>query len=229
MVADFRILPDAEAVARAAAEYLGDEMTTCINNRGICHVALPGGSTPARCLELLSGMQLPWSSIHWYLGDERCYPVGHPQRNDSMIAQQLWSKIKAPAENQHPIPAELGPELAAEKYSELIQKVGSLDIVVLGMGEDGHTASLFPHNAALQDTHPVVPVFDAPKPPGQRVSLSLATIQSASQRVILVAGSGKREALARVKQGIQLPVSLVGSSLWFVDNAAAAISDNMGA
>lgn len=218
---DFRIFPDTEAVAQAAADFLYDQISACVNEKGSCHVALPGGSTPARCLELLSGKDLPWSSIHWYLGDERCYPIAHAERNDSMIEQQLWSRIEAPAENRHPIPAELGPELAAEKYSALINQIDCLDIVVLGMGEDGHTASLFPDNPANENDHAVVPVFDAPKPPAQRVSLGLTTIQSAVQRIVLVSGSGKREALARLKQGIQLPIARIGPSTWFVDEAAA--------
>ena len=218
---DFRIFPDAEAVAQAAADFLNDQITTCVNEKGICHVALPGGSTPARCLELLSCKHLPWSSIHWYVGDERCYPVAHPERNDTMIAQQLWSKIETPMDNLHPIPAELGPELAAEKYSALIHQIGHLDIVVLGIGEDGHTASLFPGNPALDNEHAAVPVYDAPKPPPQRVSLGLATIQAAGQRIVLVSGSGKREAMASIEQGIQLPVSRIGPARWFVDEAAA--------
>ena len=221
MVDDFKIFPDAEAVAQAAAEFLYDQIKTCVNAKAVCHVALPGGSTPARCLELLSGKQLPWSSIHWYVGDERCYPPGHPERNDSMIQKQLWSRIETPAENLHPIPAELGPELAAEKYSGLIDEIGSIDIVVLGIGEDGHTASLFPDNPALESGHSVVPVFDAPKPPAERVSLGLTTIQSAGQRIVLVSGSSKREALAQLKQGTPLPIALIGASHWFVDEAAA--------
>ena len=141
MVDEFKIFPDAEAVAQAAADFLSDQITSCVDAKAVCHVALPGGSTPARCLQLLSSKQLPWSSIHWYVGDERCYPRGHPERNDSMLAQQLWSRIETPAENLHPIPAELGPELAAEKYSGLIDGIGRLDIVVLGIGEDGRTRS----------------------------------------------------------------------------------------
>jgi 6-phosphogluconolactonase len=221
MEGDFKIFPDAEAVAQAAAEFLSNQITKCINAKSVCHVALPGGSTPARCLELLSGKSLPWSSIHWYVGDERCYPPGHPERNDSMIEQQLWSKIETPAENLHPIPAELGPELAAETYSVLIDKIGCLDIVVLGIGEDGHTASLFPNNPATESTRSVVPVFGAPKPPAERVSLGLTSIQTAGQRIVLVSGSGKREALLRLKQGMPLPIARIGPSHWFVDEASA--------
>ena len=166
-------------------------------------------------------MDLPWQHIHWYLGDERCYPLSHPERNDSMVEQRLWSRIDTPAENLHPIPAELGPERAAEQYSALIDRLGgSLDIVVLGIGEDGHTASLFPGNPALDDNRAAVPVHDAPKPPPQRVSLGLATLQSAGERIVLVSGSGKREALAAVKRGQPLPVNRIGPAHWFVDQAA---------
>jgi 6-phosphogluconolactonase len=221
MLEDFRIFPDAEAVAQAATDFLYDQITACVKEKSVCHVALPGGSTPARCLQLLSCKDLPWSSIHWYVGDERCYPVAHPERNDTMIAQQLWSRIETPVENLHPIPAELGPELAAEIYSTLINQIGSVDIVVLGMGEDGHTASLFPDNPANEDEHAVVAVYNAPKPPAERVSLGLTTIQSALQRIVLVSGNAKHVALARLKQGIQLPIGRIGPAYWFVDEAAA--------
>ncbi|MGD8933742.1 MAG: 6-phosphogluconolactonase [Gammaproteobacteria bacterium] len=226
MVEDFRIFPDAEAVAQATADFLSARIVACVEEKQSCHVALPGGTTPARCLRLLSARSLPWHGIHWYLGDERCFPVGHPERNDSMIAQQLWSRIPMPDENRHPIPAELGPELAAAKYSALINRIDRLDIAVLGMGEDGHTASLFPGNAALDDRRAVVPVYHAPKPPAERVSLGLSTFQSAVLRIIMVTGHNKYEALARVKQGQQLPVSRIGPSCWFVDKSAAD-SDNI--
>lgn len=219
-VDDLRIFTDAEAVAQAAADFLHQQIGDCVDAKGECHVALPGGSTPARCLELLAEMELPWRRIHWYLGDERCVPAGHPDRNDSMIEQQLWSRIDAPLENRHPIRAELGPEQAAQDYAEQISRLGKLDIVVLGIGEDGHTASLFPDNPALDADDAVVPVYDAPKPPPQRVSLGRSTIQAAGQRIVLVSGSGKRQAMSAVRQGRQLPVSRIGRAHWFVDQAA---------
>ncbi len=215
------IYPDTETLASAAAEYLSDQINECIERRGSCHIALPGGTTPGRCLELLSRKPLPWHKIHAYLGDERCYPVGHAERNDTMIAETFWSRIEAPEDHFHRIPAELGPEPAAQRYARLIDALDRLDIVVLGMGEDGHTASLFPGNAALNDQRTVVPVFNAPKPPEERVSLSLATLQQAGQRLVLVSGKNKHDALMQVKQGKQsLPVSLIGDVRWFVDQAA---------
>ena len=139
-----------------------------------------------------------------------------------MIAHKFWSKIDAPADNLHPIPAELGPELAAERYAQLINSVGPLDIALLGMGEDGHTASLFPGNAALTDERAVVPVYNAPKSPEERVSLGLVTLQNAGQRVVLVTGANKHDALMRVDQGDALPISLIGEAYWLVDQAAAS-------
>ena len=215
------VYADAEAVARAAADYLHEQIRACLADKDYCHVALPGGSTPGRCLELLADKELAWVKIHWYLGDERCYPSGHPERNDSMIQQRFWSKIATPSDRLHPIPADLGPEAAADRYASLISQIGPLDIIILGMGEDGHTASLFPGNPAVEDRRAVVPVFNAPKPPAERVSLGLVTLQQAAQRVVLVTGENKRAALARIDRGETLPIGLIGPARWFVDRAAA--------
>jgi 6-phosphogluconolactonase len=215
------IYPDSEAVSRAAADYLRDQLLACVAQNGNCHIALPGGSTPGRCLELLSHEDLPWQNIHAYLGDERCLPVGHAERNDSMIQHRLWSNIDAPPENLHRIPAEIGPEPAAERYSDVINDIGRLDIALLGMGEDGHTASLFPGNAAMADNRAVVPVHNAPKAPADRVSLSLVTLQAAGQRVVLVTGANKRDAMMQIERGEPLPIVLIGAAHWFLDEAAA--------
>jgi 6-phosphogluconolactonase len=220
-MSEFQIYPDAESLARAAADYLYARIQDCLARKQLCHVALPGGHTPARCLELLAELNLPWDRIHWYLGDERCYPAGHAERNDTLAQEHLWSRIDAPVENQHPIPVELGPEPAATAYAGLIQAIGQLDLVLLGMGEDGHTASLFPENAALEDERLVVPVYEAPKPPPERVSLGVKALVAAAERVALVAGSGKRNALERLRDGEQLPIARVGEITWFIDEDAA--------
>lgn len=215
----FNIYPDAEAVAQAAANYLQAQIEICVEENNQCHVALPGGGTPARCLELLAEKNLPWNKVHWYLGDERCLPVGHADRNDSMIRDKLWSRVAVPVQNQHAINAEQGPEVAAADYAELLQGV-KLDIVMLGMGEDGHTASLFPGNPVLDDARAVVPVHNSPKPPPERVSLGVSTLKSATQRIALATGAGKRTALHQVKAGVQLPINSIGMIHWFIDESA---------
>jgi 6-phosphogluconolactonase len=218
---EYRHFADAEELARNAADHLAARIREYVERNGVCRVALPGGRTPARCLALLAQASLPRARVHWYLGDERCYPAGHEERNDVMLEAQLWSRMDIPVENRHPIAAELGPEPAAMRYSDEIRAAGRLDLVLLGMGEDGHTASLFPDNAALEDSRPAVPVHQAPKPPPERVSLGLGTLQSATERIVLVTGQDKRDALRRIGAGERLPICLVGPLLWFMDAAAA--------
>ncbi len=216
----WRRLADADAVAEAAAAYLAQRIRTHVDAHGICHLALPGGTTPARCLAQLASLALPWQQVHCYLGDERCLPPGDPERNDTMLAESLWSRVAIPAANIHPIAAELGPTEGARRYCPVIENAGRIDIALLGMGEDGHTASLFPDNPALALTAPVVPVFDAPKPPPERVSLSIQTLRDSGERIVLVTGSSKAAALRRVKAGDPLPVNLIGPLCGFCDAAA---------
>lgn len=219
-MAEFKVYKTAEAVAQAATDYLFLQIKTCVEKKGQCHVVLPGGSTPARCLELLAEKSLPWKNIHWYPGDERCYPVGHAERNDTMILARLFSQQTVASKNFHAIPAELGPEQGAENYASLIDATGGIDIVVLGMGEDGHTASLFPGNPALEDNRSVVPVYHAPKPPDERISIGLSTLRNAAECIVIATGDNKRDALAALKEGKVFPVGMIEPDTWFVDEAA---------
>ena len=221
-MAEFKVYKDPEAVAQAAADYIFQQINNCVDKKGKCHVVLPGGSTPARCLELLAEKTLPWKKIHWYPGDERCFPIGHAERNDTMIMEKLFPQNKNVSENLHAIPAELGAEQGAENYAALLDTIGNIDIVVLGMGEDGHTASLFPGNNALKSKRSAVAVYDAPKPPGERVSIGLATLKNTSECIVIATGDNKREVLKKLKAGVTLPVGMVEPDVWFVDVAAAA-------
>ena len=217
----FNCYKDPEKVAQAAANYIFKEIRVFLAERGVCHIALPGGTTPARCLELLALKNLPWENIHCYIGDERCLPSGHEERNETMIRAKLWSRVDIPVQNEHVIEAERGAEVAANLYTSVVNAAGRLDLVVLGMGEDGHTASLFPDNPALDDTRAVVPVYNAPKPPAERVSLSMHTLRAAAHRVALVTGSGKSDAMTQIKSGsLDLPIAQLGSICWFLDEAA---------
>lgn len=211
-----------DQAAKAAADFLTASIEEKLQLKGVCHVALPGGNTPASCLAYLAENMLDWDKLHWYLGDERCYPSGHAERNDVMLQKNLWSKI--PGGAIHPIPTELGAEQAAEKYRELIDSIESIDIAFLGMGEDGHTASLFPGNDALHDTRSVVPVYNSPKAPDERVSLSVNTLRRASIRMVLTAGPSKASIIARIKKGENLPINSIGDINWFVDQAALSES-----
>ena len=227
-----RIFADAAELGQEAAELTAKACAEAIAARGSFHLVLAGGNTPRVCYEHLSGMPLDWSRVHIWFGDERCVPVGHEDRNDRMADEVLLSHVTITPSHIHRMPAELGPEEGAARYAaELaaapVMDMMRFDMIHLGMGEDGHTASLFPGHATLSDARLAVPVFNSPKPPPERVSMGLSVLNTARQKLILAAGAGKREALARIEGGEKLPVAMIEDALWLLDRAAAgAVEDS---
>lgn len=215
---EWQVYESLTQASQAAAEFIIREIQNCLLKQGECHIALPGGNTPAACLELVSQATLDWDKVYWYLGDERCLPAGDTERNDVMLTQHLFRKL--PVAHVYTMATESGAEQAAEAYRNIIDKLQALDIVFLGMGEDGHTASLFPDNPALLDERSVVAVYDSPKPPAERVSLGLQTLRKASLRMVLTAGDSKKEIIQQIYQGADLPVNMLGDIHWFIDKAS---------
>lgn len=222
-------LPNAQAVfiydnlgdlSLAVAQRVAASAAQAISERGVFHLALAGGETPRRCYEKLRSLAIDWAGVQLYLGDERCLPKGDAQRNDTMIRVTLLEHIAIPQDNFHFIPSELGAHAAAAAYAAALGQITALDMVLLGMGEDGHTASLFPGNPATGSAAIAVPVFGSPKPPPERVSLGLDTLNAARQKIFLIAGAGKREAMKRVLQGESLPAACVLGAEWHLDRAA---------
>lgn len=209
----------------AAADFLAQQIEVTIKKKDICNVVLPGGNSPAVCLKLLQEKKLPWNKINWFIGDERCYPPGHEDRNDVMLDKNLWSQLST--SKVYRIPAELGPEQGAKAYRDVLNSIDSFDIVFLGMGEDGHTASLFPDNEALKDTRSVVPVYNSPKEPEERISLSINTIKQANCRMVLTGGATKYPVISRIKEGALLPVNMIGDINWFVDEAVNSLVNEL--
>jgi 6-phosphogluconolactonase len=203
---DWQVLEDAEAVAREAARWVLHGAERALAERGVFRLVLAGGRTPAQTYRLLVGAETDWSRWQLYFGDERCLAAGDPGRNSVMAADAWLGRIPIPAGNVHPMPAERGAEEAAESYEVIIRDALPFDLVLLGMGEDGHTASLFPGH--LHPRGPLVlAVHGAPKPPPDRVSLSLEALNDAREVIILVTGAGKREAVKRWRAGEDLPVA----------------------
>ncbi|EAU55470.1 6-phosphogluconolactonase [Mariprofundus ferrooxydans] len=215
-----KLFDNAEALAGYAATRVAELCRDAVSENGVCHLVLAGGSTPKRCYELLREMKLPWGSLHIWFGDERCLPIGDAERNDTMADVALLAHVPVPPDHIHRMAAELGPEAAAAQYAEMLAAAPVMDIVLLGMGEDGHTASLFPDNPALQDERLAVPVFDSPKPPPERVSMGYGVLNGASHRLILVAGTGKADALARIRAGETLPIAVIAEGEWLIDRDA---------
>jgi 6-phosphogluconolactonase len=190
-------------VARAEAEALAA--------RGEFHIVLAGGGTPKRLYEALAGETHDWARwIVWY-GDERCLPAGHAERNSAMAEAAWLNQVLPSGLRHHPIPAELGATAAAEAYARQLAGVVRFDLVLLGLGEDGHSASLFPGHdwGAGPDAPAVLAVFDAPKPPPERVSLSARRLGETRQVLFLVTGAGKREAVAEWRRSGTIPAAAV--------------------
>lgn len=197
-----------DEVAKAAYRHILSIAASAIEQHGTFKIVLAGGSTPEKVYQLLAESEADWSHWHIYFGDERCLPSDHEDRNSVMAARALLEKVAIPAEQIHAIPAELGPEAGAKAYRKMIADVEFFDLVLLGMGEDGHTASLFPgHEHNLEET--VHAVYHSPKPPPERVSLSAATLSNADEGLFLVTGSGKQEAVEQWRQGVYLPVTQI--------------------
>ena len=211
---------DIEALSAAVAQRITALAAQAIAAHGVFHLVLAGGETPRRCYEKLRDLAIDWARVQIYFGDERCLPRGDIQRNDRMVSETLLAHISIPQANIHPIPAELGAQAAATAYAAMLENVAQFDLILLGMGEDGHTASLFPDNPATSDTAPVVPVFNAPKLPAERVSLVMSTLNAARQKIFLTAGAAKQKALADMSHGKPLPASCVVDAEWHLDRAA---------
>jgi 6-phosphogluconolactonase len=211
---------DMEELCTAVAQRIADLAAQAIAARVVFHIALAGGETPRRCYEKLRRLPVDWAHVQVYFGDERCLPVGDNQRNDRMAYDALLSHIAIPPDNIHAIPAELGAREAAVRYAAVLKDIVPLDLVLLGMGEDGHIASLFPGNPATDSMAAAAPVFNAPKPPAERVSLGMGILNAARQRIFLVAGAGKCDALEQILQGKPLPAARVATAEWHLDRAA---------
>ena len=208
------------ALATGVAQRVADLAAQVIGSRGEFRLALAGGETPRRCYEQLRHLPVNWARVQVFFGDERCLPRGDKQRNDTMAYATLLDHVAIPPENIHTIAAEYGAYDAARNYSVLLSAYAPLDLVLLGLGEDGHTASLFPGNPATELYDAAVAVSGAPKPPPQRVSLGLPALQLARHRIFLVTGAGKRAALRAIMDGASLPAARVGPSEWHIDRAA---------
>lgn len=211
---------DLDDLSLAVARRIAESAAQAIAVRGVFHIALAGGETPRRCYEKLRGLGIDWAHVRIYFGDERCLPVGDARRNDTMVRDTLLKHIGIPPGNIHAIPAELGAHEAATLYAAMLENIAPLDLVLLGMGDDGHTASLFPGNAATENAAACVPIFNSPKPPAERVSLGMSALNAARQKIFLVAGAMKRDALRQILQGVLLPAARVAAAEWHLDRAA---------
>ena len=198
-------LPDPGAVAIRAAERIAQVAREAVTERGRCALAVSGGTTPWRTLRALSGEDLPWDRVHLFQVDERVAPFGDPERNYSHLREALIDRIAIPPANVHPMPVEDEDlDEGARRYESILRRVAGtppvLDLVQLGLGEDGHTASLFPGDLALQAVDSEIAVT-GPYKGRRRMTLTFPAIDRARRILWLVTGAGKAAALERLLAG----------------------------
>jgi 6-phosphogluconolactonase len=207
----WHIYPTADEVQREAVQIIAASAQLAISTRGEFHLVLAGGNTPRAIYEKLRDLKTDWNTWHIYFGDERCLASDHPERNSHMAYAAWLQHVTIPPMQIYMIPAELGSIKGAQEYAKVLRDVGEFDLVLLGLGEDGHTASLFPGQdwGMAPDSPPVLAVHNAPKPPPERISLSAQRLSKARQVVFLVTGASKQQAVAQWRTQADIPACSV--------------------
>ncbi|WP_038038626.1 6-phosphogluconolactonase [Thermorudis peleae] len=238
---DIVLLDDPTTLTEEAARRIANAIHQCLAEQPWCAVALSGGSTPRPVYQRLAQSpyreQIDWARVHWFWGDERAVPPDHPDSNYRMAYEAMLAHVPVPSENIHRIPAEKGAEAAAEAYERELQRVFQLqpgavprfDLLLLGVGADGHIASLFPNTTALAVRDRLVIANSVPQLNTQRITLTVPVLLAARTIFILVSGQDKAEAVARAIEGnddwtttpAQLLRAAQGDVIWFLDRAAA--------
>lgn len=199
-----------ETINQATTQRILDAASEAIHKYGSFLIVLAGGSTPKSVYQLLAKANADWANWHIYYNDDRCLPIDHPERNSLMAAQAWLQHVAIPKSQIFDIPTELGNVEGAKAYAATLKGVRAFDLVLLGLGEDGHTASLFP-NQVVDNSADAVPVFDAPKPPADRVTMSQHRLNNTQEVIFLVTGAGKQEAVDHWRQGMNIPATLINS------------------
>lgn len=237
---ELKIYKDKNEVAKAFSFYFDD----FVKDKDQVHVALSGGSTPKIVFDFLAENfkeSINWSRIHFYWGDERCVPPTDDDSNYKMTVEHLFSKIMVPKENIHRILGENDPKSEALRYANLleinldrVEGVPQFDLVILGMGDDGHTASIFPHEIELWDAEDHCVVATHPDSGQKRVSINGQVINTSKEVAFLVTGSSKAEKVKAIvektKGSEAYPASLVnpesGNLIWLLDKDAASLLES---
>ena len=223
-----RVVKDRDELRRAAAELILKKILSAVQARGVCSLALSGGSTPGPVYEELGNSDLaakvPWSRLEIFFADERAVPMDHPESNYRLVMETLLKSHPEAVGQTFRMPADAADkDQAARRYARRLPD--PLDVLVLGMGPDGHTASLFPESPALDEQERRVMAVVAPKPPPDRMTITPSVIQKSRSIVMIVAGVEKAHMVSRVLSGKEdpktVPAVLAEMANWVVDYAAA--------
>jgi 6-phosphogluconolactonase len=214
------IVVASEELAQRSAEWLAEAIRQSLARGGRCSFALSGGKTVGPIYRTLAAMPLPWERVDFYFADERCVPPDHLESNYFLAEENLFRPAGVKLDQVRRMQGEREDrDAAARDYEALLPP--TLDVVLLGMGEDAHTASLFPGLAAVEERVRRVLAVVGPKPPPWRLTLTLPVLVGARKVLFAVAGEGKKDALRRVLAGEDLPAARVTNAEWIVDRTAA--------
>jgi len=214
------IVVESEELAHRSAEWLAEALTQALAGGGRCSFALSGGKTTGPIYRTLAGMKLPWERVDFYFADERCVPPDNPDSNYLLAEESMLRPLGVKPEQVRRMEGEREDrDAAARDYEALLPP--ALDVVLLGMGEDGHTASLFPGVSSLEEQQRRVLAIVGPKPPPWRLTLTLPVLNAAKRVLFVVAGEGKRDAVRRVMAGDNVPAARVTNAEWLLDRTAA--------
>jgi 6-phosphogluconolactonase len=245
-MARVEVFDDAAALLDAAADAVAAVAAESIAARGRMTIALSGGSTPRGLYQRLAGAwrdRIDWTRVHVFWGDERCVPPTHADSNYRLARESLLDHVPVPATQIHRMPGDVEPVAAARQYAATLEATlgdataglrGVLDLVLLGLGADGHTASLFPGSAAVDETERTVVATPPAEGRGWRLTLTLPVLNAARSTLWLVTGDSKAPALAAVLENLPAPVPLPAQRVtghdvrWLVDRAAARLLTGVG-
>ncbi|MBI5533470.1 MAG: 6-phosphogluconolactonase [Deltaproteobacteria bacterium] len=221
------VLDDLEQLAAEAARWLEKAIDTRIRRTGSCSIALSGGSTPRPVYNRLAlSPRIAWEKVHIYFGDERCVPPGDPSSNYRMAQEALLKSIRVPPAQVHRIRGEHpDPETAARDYDAMVPE--QLDLILLGVGADGHTASIFPNSIPSFDPSRRAVHTTSPLPPRDRISITPRVIEAADALLVLASGADKAQAVAMARKTetdpVQVPARLALRGTWLIDRDASRL------
>ena len=214
------IYPTDNEAFLAAAAAVTKLVRLGISKNKTCNVILAAGNSISKTLSLLSKIDTDWSKVNWYLADERCCNAESELRNDKQIADVLRNSLGAHYGHIFSPSSYLSPKEAADKYASRIERINMFDFCLLGMGNDGHIASLLPNHQALNSNRVCCEVIDSPNPPAQRVTLTLKIFAQVENRILITTGSNKSDAVADFTTNPNSPVRLYNPTAIFADQAA---------
>jgi 6-phosphogluconolactonase len=211
---------ESDAFDRASADWIKQKIDQVLSESEQCHLMLAGGSTPLAVYARLAAMhEIPWSRIQVYFGDERCVPSNSPENNAYTVLARLFPQGVPPGTLVHTMYAEVDPDAAASAYASILPD--KIDILLLGIGEDGHTASIFPGSAAMDEEERLVMPVIGHKIPLQRLTITPPVIRKARFLLLMARGEGKADAVRWALGEGRVPAALAAHGDWFLDKAAA--------